>query len=146
MPYGRKMRFIPFTADPMGIEPLEDLMQEVTAAIIKQKRFVEATTVYRSYGIRKLDHSITYGDTKVSICEALLCMKASDHVTNLFEGVEKNRDGIVFLFHSSLQKEASHVISYTPIILEQKFPRASEWFTEEKLFQVPPYYWDQHDR
>ena len=67
MPYGRKMRFVPYTADPMGIEPLDDLMQEVTAAIVKQKRFIESTIVYRTHGIRKLDHSITYGLSLIHI-------------------------------------------------------------------------------
>ena len=37
------------------------------------------------------------------------------------------------------------MISYAPIILEQKFPRAAEWFTEEQLLQVSPYYWDMDE-
>ena len=141
MPYGRKMRLDPFTADPLGIEPLAELQREVKAALAKHRQYLENTVVYREYGIKDLDYGITYGDEKVTAREAFLRIKASDQTSNLFEFMEKTRDGITFLFHSSLHHEAEHIISYAPIILQQKFgSRVWTWFTKSKEFQMSPYY------
>lgn len=142
LPQGKDMKFVPYTAD-LKRPPSPALLRKVMQALRAQREFTENCEHMENPNVENLDYRVDHG-INASLRQVVMCMKASDGLTNMFVSVDVHWNGnAVFVYHKELRAEAEAAISQLHFILEAKFgPRAWQWFSPTLQAQSSGLHWD----
>jgi hypothetical protein len=127
-PGGVQLRFVTNVADPY-FPKTPRALKKAERLRAKQEQFQKETESVSTQCIKNLHYCLP-SPPNVTLAQVIMNWRSSkDPDKRLFLHVEQTYEETVLLFHSTVSDEASQLVPFLPIILEQEYgPRAWNWF------------------
>ena len=119
-PQGKRMKFIPYTAD-INYPSSAKLLHLAQIALNKQALYLQTIDRAVAFNITDLDYLIASHGIGCTLRQAIMSMKCEDGLTQLFTGVDQSASKVTFTFPKDHAIKATTAVNFLPSYLEQKF-------------------------
>jgi len=142
-PQGKKMKFIPYTANN-NFPSSAKLLQLARTVLNKQELFLKSIQHTESTSIINLDYLIAGHGIGCTLRQAIMSMKCEDGLTQLFTAVDHKFHTVILTYPSDHETKANTAVTFLASYLEQKFGAGMwSWFTPEAKEYSKCFTWDE---